>query len=376
MTLNAFATGTPGNAVIGITEGLLRRLSLRELAGVLAHELSHVRNNDLSVMSLADVMTRFTQALSYLAVILAIFNLPAWLLGDSDMPFSALLLLYLAPTIGSLLQLGLSRTREYDADLEGAELTGDPRGLASALDKLERYQGRFWEDLMFPVPSRRIPQPSLLRSHPPTEQRVARLLALENREMAPPIEVVEEPMVSHGRHGPRLHAAALPLSRRLVLTSLLSRHFAPSGCPGPAARRGRACAQALSRDPLGLAAGCGPCAPLGLARLPPASWLPPAWPATRSAGCAAPFCGRTSQTGSACARSRPCGAGSWRNRGKPLLSLGRVRSRLCRATRRIRIFSPSAGTREVGEVEGAGAVATASDRSKRRLPPPPLQFLA
>jgi heat shock protein HtpX len=202
MTLNAFATGTPGNAVVGITEGLLRRLSLRELAGVLAHELSHVRNNDLSVMSLADVMTRFTQALSYLAVILAIFNLPAWLLGDSDMPFSALLLLYLTPTIGSLLQLGLSRTREYDADLEAAELTGDPRGLASALAKLERYQGRFWEDLMFPVPTRRIPQPSLLRSHPPTEQRVARLLALESREMAPPIEVVEEPMVSMVGMGP------------------------------------------------------------------------------------------------------------------------------------------------------------------------------
>jgi heat shock protein HtpX len=196
MTLNAFATGTPANAVIGITEGLLRRLSLRELTGVLAHELSHVRNNDLSVMALADVMTRFTQALSYLALFLAIFNLPAMLLGDSDISLLALLLLYLMPTIGSLLQLALSRTREYDADLEGADLTGDPRGLASALDKLERYQGHFWEDLMFPVPSRRIPQPSLLRSHPPTDKRVARLLALENRELAPPIEVVEEPMVS------------------------------------------------------------------------------------------------------------------------------------------------------------------------------------
>jgi heat shock protein HtpX len=196
MTLNAFATGTPEKAAIGITEGLLRKLSLRELAGVLAHELSHVRNNDLAVMSLADVMTRFTQGLSYLAIILAIFNLPSWLLGDTDMPFLGLALLYLAPTIGSLLQLGLSRTREYDADLEGAMLTGDPRALASALDKLERYQGSFWEDLTLPVPSRRIPQPSLLRSHPPTEERIARLLAMERRDMAPPIEVVEEPMVS------------------------------------------------------------------------------------------------------------------------------------------------------------------------------------
>jgi heat shock protein HtpX len=202
MTLNAFATGTPGKAVIGITEGLLRRLSVHELAGVLAHEISHVRNNDLAVMSLADIMTRFTQGLSYLAVFLAIFNLPGLLLGESDISLLALLLLYLAPTIGSLLQLGLSRTREYDADLEGAQLTGDPRGLAAALDKLERYQGRFWEDLMFPVPARRIPQPSLLRSHPPTEQRIARLLALEGREMSPPLEVVEEPMVSLAGVGP------------------------------------------------------------------------------------------------------------------------------------------------------------------------------
>ena len=202
LTLNAFAAGTREKAVIGLTEGLLRRLSLPELAGVLAHEISHVRNNDLAVMGLADVMTRFTQALSYLALFLAIFNLPAMLLGESDMPLSALLLLYLAPSIGSLLQLGLSRTREYDADLEGAELTGDPRSLASALEKLERYHGSFWEDLMFPVPSRRIPQPSLLRSHPPTEDRVARLLALESRELGPPIEVVEEPFVSMVGMGP------------------------------------------------------------------------------------------------------------------------------------------------------------------------------
>ena len=202
LTLNAFATGTPQRAAVGITEGLLRRLSLRELAGVLAHEISHVRNNDLAVMGLADVMTRFTQVLSYLALFLAIINLPAMLLGDSDISLTALLLLYLAPSAGSLLQLGLSRTREYDADVEGAMLTGDPRGLASALDKLERYQGHFWEDLMFPVPGRRIPQPSLLRSHPPTEDRIRRLLALEQGEMPPPIEVVEEPMISMVGFGP------------------------------------------------------------------------------------------------------------------------------------------------------------------------------
>lgn len=193
MTLNAFATGTPRNAAIGITEGLLRRLDLNEVAGVLAHEISHIRNNDLAVMSLADVMTRFTQMLAYLAVFLAIFNLPAFLLGDAEISFWGLLLLYLAPTAGSLIQLALSRTREYDADLEGASLTGDPASLASALEKLERYQGRFWEDMMLPIPGRRIPQPSLLRSHPLTADRVTRLHALEGRPLLPQISAPHEP---------------------------------------------------------------------------------------------------------------------------------------------------------------------------------------
>ena len=202
MTLNAFATGTAQKAVIGVTEGLLRRLSLNELAGVLAHEISHIRNNDLAVMSLADVMTRFTQLLSYVAVFLALLNLPAFLLGDAEISLLGLVLLYLAPTASSLIQLALSRTREYDADLEGAGLTGDPASLASALAKLERYQGRFWEDMMLPVPARRIPQPSLLRSHPSTEERIARLRALQGRPMLPQIPISEEPLASVAGLGP------------------------------------------------------------------------------------------------------------------------------------------------------------------------------
>jgi heat shock protein HtpX len=196
MTLNAFATGTQQKAVIGVTEGLLRRLTLNELAGVLAHEISHIRNNDLAVMSLADVMTRFTQLLSYLALFVALFNLPALLLGDAEVSLLGLLLLYLTPTLGSLVQLALSRTREYDADLEGAGLTGDPESLASALAKLERYQGRFWEDMRLPVPGRRIPQPSLLRSHPSTEERIVRLRALHQRQMLPHIPIAQEPATS------------------------------------------------------------------------------------------------------------------------------------------------------------------------------------
>ena len=217
MTLNAFAAGTPDNAVIGITEGLLRRLALPELAGVLAHEISHVRNNDLAILGLADAMTRFAQLLAYLAVFLALFNLPAFLLGDSEIPLIVLALLYLAPTAGSLIQLALSRTRELDADLEAASLTGDPESLISALQKLERYHGHFWEDMRLPVPGRRIPQPSLLRSHPKTEDRVARLKALRDRALLPRLAVTEEPMAPLAGHRPRRHAPPLPLDRRVVL---------------------------------------------------------------------------------------------------------------------------------------------------------------
>ena len=181
--LNAFAVGRPEDASIAVTEGLLRRLSLREVAGVMAHEISHIRNNDLWIMGLADTFSRITQVMYWVGMFLLIVNLPAALMGQVVVPWLAALLLYLAPTIGSLLQLALSRAREYDADLEGAQLTGDPTGLASALDKLERYQGRFWEDML--MPGRRIPQPSLLRSHPPTEERVRRLLELRRPELPP-----------------------------------------------------------------------------------------------------------------------------------------------------------------------------------------------
>jgi heat shock protein HtpX len=201
-TLNAFATGTQAHAAIGITEGLLRRLSLREVAGVLAHEVSHINNNDLRLMNLADIITRFMQILSYMALVLLILNVFRMLTGDAPFSWWAVIVLYFAPALSSLLQLGLSRAREFDADLEAAQLTGDPLGLASALSQLERYQGRFWEDLVYPVPARRIPQPSLLRTHPPTEERVARLQELSGHLSKPPIAVVEEPMVSMLGYGP------------------------------------------------------------------------------------------------------------------------------------------------------------------------------
>ena len=181
-TLNAFAVGSRDDAAIALTDGMLRRLSLRELAGVLAHELSHIRNNDLWVMNLADVVSRLTSFMSTVGLVLLFVGLPLVLTGAAGPGWLLLIgVLVFAPTLVSLLQLALSRAREFDADRMAAELTGDPAGLAAALAKLERHQGRMWEDIL--LPGRRVPVPSLLRTHPPTEARVRRLMALYGPEL-------------------------------------------------------------------------------------------------------------------------------------------------------------------------------------------------
>jgi heat shock protein HtpX len=202
MTLNAFAAGRPEHALIALTEGMLRRLSMREIAGVLAHEMSHIRNNDLRVMGLADALTRLSQSLSYVAVFLAILNVLAAMQGEQVVSWIGILLLYFAPALSSLMQLALSRAREFDADLEGAQLTGDPLGLASALRRIDAHAGRFWEDILPPVPGRRVGYPSLLRSHPPTEERVRRLVSLSAKPMPSPLVVVDKPMISLVGFGP------------------------------------------------------------------------------------------------------------------------------------------------------------------------------
>jgi len=194
-TLNAFSVGRRGDAVIALTTGLLSRFNLRELAGVLAHELSHVRNNDMWIMGLADMISRLTRSMSFVGVILLAINAPLLLAGQEHIPWLLVILLIFAPTIGTLLQLALSRTREFDADLDAAGMTGDPGGLAAALQKLERYQGRFWEEIV--LPGRRIPEPSVLRSHPATEERVRRLLELRS-ETRPPF--AEGPTGAHRHH--------------------------------------------------------------------------------------------------------------------------------------------------------------------------------
>lgn len=196
MMLNAFASGSREHAAIALSEGLMRKLTTREIAAVMAHEMSHIRNGDLALMGLADVMSRLTQTMCYIGLMFAALNIIGLFNGSAQISWLAIGLLYLAPAAGSLLQLALSRTREFDADLEAAKLTGDPSALADALQKLDRHQGHFWEDLSLPVPGRKIPFPSLLRSHPATAERLARLRKLEVRRPMPQLKTVEEPMVS------------------------------------------------------------------------------------------------------------------------------------------------------------------------------------
>lgn len=173
--LNAFAVGDHRDGGIALTDGLLRTLSLRELAGVLAHEVSHLRHGDTKVMSIAAAMTRLTVWITTVVQISILLMLPMILAGDLAFPWVALLLVALAPTLSTLLQLALSRNREYTADLEAIAITGDPRGLASALQVLERHNGQWLATLFGRHPPAWI---DWLRTHPPTRERIRRLMTI------------------------------------------------------------------------------------------------------------------------------------------------------------------------------------------------------
>ena len=148
--VNSFTTGRTSESVIAVTDGWLRELDAREQIGVLAHEISHIRSYDIWVMSLADVFSRLTSLLSMLGQILLFLNLPLLILGHATVNWFAIFILIFAPTLTTLAQLGLSRTREYDADLNAIRLTGDPVGLARALVKIEKIQGSWLERLLLP----------------------------------------------------------------------------------------------------------------------------------------------------------------------------------------------------------------------------------
>ncbi|MFN2331689.1 MAG: zinc metalloprotease HtpX [Halomonas sp.] len=178
--LNAFAVGDAREGGIAVTRGLLRALSLRQLAGVLAHEVSHLRHGDTRVMSMAATMTRLTLWCAVLVQLGLLLMLPMVVAGELRMPWLELLAVAVAPSASTLLQLALSRNREYTADLEAAALTRDPQGLAEALQVLERHQG-IWLSALLPGGN----PPGwfwLLQTHPPTEERIRRLHDLAERQ--------------------------------------------------------------------------------------------------------------------------------------------------------------------------------------------------
>ncbi|HEY1636211.1 MAG TPA: M48 family metalloprotease [Acidimicrobiales bacterium] len=190
MQPNAFATGrSPNHAAVAVTRGILSILDWEELRGVLAHELSHVGNRDILIGSVAAAVAMGITFVTRIALWTTIFTG-----GDGegdDNIFVLLALVILAPLAAGLLQLALTRTREYGADRSGARLLGDGEPLARALAKIEAGVKAVpmnvapAEASMFivnPLSGRRVNFANLFMTHPPTEQRIARLRSGEWRK--------------------------------------------------------------------------------------------------------------------------------------------------------------------------------------------------
>jgi heat shock protein HtpX len=185
-TPNAFATGrNPEHAAVAVTTGIMQALNKEELEGVLGHELAHVKHRDILISSIAAVMAG---AISYMA------TMAQWAMifgggrnddeGGSN-PIAMLVMMIVAPLAASLIQMAISRSREYSADRTGAEICGHPKALASALEKLSNYNQQRPMQVNPATAQMYIVNPlknsfvaKLFATHPPMEERIRRLLAM------------------------------------------------------------------------------------------------------------------------------------------------------------------------------------------------------
>ena len=185
-TPNAFATGrNPQHAAVAVTSGIMQLLNRQELEGVLAHELGHIRNRDILISSIAAVMAG---AISYLATMAQWAMIFGGGRGNDDKggnPLVAIVMMIVAPLAASLIQMAISRSREYLADAAGAEISGNPRSLASALNKLTTYNKQLPMDVNPASAQMYIVNPlsggqlkKLFSTHPPIEERINRLMAM------------------------------------------------------------------------------------------------------------------------------------------------------------------------------------------------------
>jgi heat shock protein HtpX len=184
-TPNAFATGrNPEHAAVAVTTGLLQLMNRKELEGVIGHELGHIKNRDILISSIAAVMAG---AISYLA------TMAQWAMifggrdrnGGGGHPIIGLLMMIIAPLAAMIIQMAISRSREYLADVQGANISGSPQSLASALQKLTTYNQQQPMKINPASAQMYIVNPlsggmlrKLFSTHPPVEERVRRLMAL------------------------------------------------------------------------------------------------------------------------------------------------------------------------------------------------------
>ena len=180
---NAFATGrNPQHAAVAATEGILQVLSERELEGVIAHELAHVKHRDILISSVAATIAAAVMMVGRMAMYAGLFAGRDDRNGNGN-PIGQLAMIFLAPLAAMLIQAAISRSREFDADAGGARIAGNPYGLADALRKIEVASKRVPLDANPATAHMFIVKPfagagllSLFSTHPPTEERIRALL--------------------------------------------------------------------------------------------------------------------------------------------------------------------------------------------------------